>query len=111
MGLAEVPQKGVSLLLELLDLSRNHPGLGPGAVAERFRERPEGRHLAELLAVPVLVSEAAAARELEDCLCRIMTLDREERLAALVSKAESGVLTAEERAAFRQLQRQVAGGR
>jgi len=110
MGLAEVSQKGVPLLLELLDLSRNHPGLGPGAVAERFRERPERKHLAELLAAPVLVSEAAAARELNDCLCRIMALDREERLAALVSKAESGVLTVEERAAFRQLQRQVAGG-
>ncbi len=109
-GLAQVRQKGTQLLVELLDLCRLHPGLSPGAVVERFRDRPEGRHLAELLVTPVLVSETAAVRELSDSLRRIMAFDREERLAELVSKAESGALTAEERAAFRQLQREMAGG-
>jgi DNA primase len=109
-GLGQVRQKGTHLLLELLELTREHPGLTPGAVVERFRDRPEGRHLAELLASPVLVSESAAARELADSLQRILVLNREERIAELVSKAGAGGLTDEEKAEFRQLQRDVAGG-
>ncbi len=109
-GVAEVGQKGVHLLVELLDLTRTHPGLSPGALVERFRERPEGRHLAELLADPVLVSEAAAPQVLADNLRRIIALDREERLAKLVSKAESGGLTPEEKEEFRRLQRDVVSG-
>ena len=100
----------MQLLIELLELTRDHPSLTPGALVERFRDRPEGRHLAELLALPVLVSEAAAPRETADSLRRIMSLDREERLAELVSKAETGGLSPEEKEEFRQLQRDVAGG-
>ena len=108
-GLGQVRLKGVALLIELLELTREHPTLTPGALVERFRDRPEGRHLAELLAVPVLVSEAAAPRELADSLRRILALGREERMAELVSKAEAGGLTPEEKDEFRQLQRDVAG--
>jgi DNA primase len=108
-GLAGARLKGVGLLVELLELTRASPGLTPGALAERFRDRSEGPHLAELLAAPTLVSEAAAPRELADSLQRILALDREERLAALVSKAASGGLTAEEKEEFRQLQRDPAG--
>lgn len=106
-GLGEVRQKGASLLIELLELTRDHPGLTPGAVVERFRERPEGPHLAELLAAPVLVAEAGAARELADSLQRIISANREERLAELVSKADAGGLSGEEKDEFRRLQREV----
>jgi DNA primase len=108
-GLGEVRQKGASLLVELLELTRDHPGLTPGAVVERFRERPEGRHLAELLAAPVLVAEGGAARELADSLQRIIAANREERLAELVSKADAGGLSGEEKDEFRRLQREVSG--
>jgi DNA primase len=109
-GLVNVRQKGVTLLIELLEITRATPDLTSGALIERFRDRPEGPHLAELLASPVLVSEAAAPQEFADSLRRILALDREERFSELVSKAETGGLTAEEKEEFRQLQRDVAAG-
>jgi DNA primase len=109
-GLADVKQKGVPLLIELMELTRQNPGLTPGALVERFRERPEGPHLAELLAAPLIVSEAAAPREFSDSLQRILSVDRDERMAELVSKAESDGLTAEEKEEFRRLQRDLAQG-
>jgi DNA primase len=109
-GLGAVRQRGVPLLCELLDLTRAQADLAPGALIERFRERPEGRHLAELLTGPMLVDEAAAARELDDSLRRILASDREERLAELVSKAASGALSAEEKEQFRALQRELGTG-
>lgn len=109
-GLGQVRQKGVPLLIELMELTRKSPGLTPGGLVERFRDRPEGPHLAELLAAQVLVSEAAAPREFSDSLQRIITLNRDERISELLSKAESGGLTPEEKEEFRQLQRDVASG-
>ncbi|MCK6369867.1 MAG: toprim domain-containing protein, partial [Gammaproteobacteria bacterium] len=109
-GLAQVRQKGAALLLELLDITAARPELGPGALVERFRDRPEYPHLMELLSQTQLVSESSATRELSDSLHRILALEREERLADLVAKAEAGALSAEERAEFRRLQREVAAG-
>jgi DNA primase len=108
-GLGKAELKGVPLLIELLELTRDRPSLTPGGLVERFRDRAEGRHLAELLAAQLLVSEAAAPRELADSLQRIMSLNREERMAELVSKAETGGLSPEEKDEFRQLQRDVTG--
>jgi DNA primase len=109
-GLAQVRVKGVPLLCELLELARAHPTLTPGGIVERFRDRPEGPHLAELLAAPLLVSEDAAPRELADSLLRLVALGRDERMAELVSKAEAGDLSPEEKEEFRQLQREAASG-
>ena len=109
-GLAQVQLKGVGLLLELLDLTRHNPGLTAAAIVERFRERAEGPHLAELLASNLLVQDAAAARELADSLQRIVVLGREERMAELMVKAQSPGLTAAEKEEFRQLQRDVMAG-
>jgi DNA primase len=108
-GLSRVRQKGVGLLIELMELTRQVPGLTPAALVERFRERPEGRHLHELLAAPQPLGPEAAGRELADSLQRILALEREERISELVSKAEAGGLTAAEKDEFRQLQRDIAG--
>jgi DNA primase len=104
--LAGGSQRGLPLLVELLELVRRNPALTPGAIVERFRDRSEGRHLADLLAEDMLVSAEAAAQELSGSLQRIMAQSREERLATLVSKASSGTLSAAEKDELRQLQRQ-----
>ncbi len=108
-GLATARVKGAGLLAELLQLIRMHPELNTGAILERFRDRPEAPHLSALLAVPGPVGETGARTELSDSLQRILRFDREERLAILVSKAASASLTPEEKAEFRQLQRDQAG--
>ncbi|MCC7488929.1 MAG: DNA primase [Gammaproteobacteria bacterium] len=109
-GLAAARIKGAGLLAELLQLTRAQPGLNPGALLERFRDRAEGPHLAALLAAPNPVGEAGARAELADSLQRILALEREERLASLASKAAAAGLTAEEKEEFRQLQRSQASG-
>ena len=109
-GLAGVRTKGVPLLMEILELTKAHPGMTPGALVERFRDRPEGPHLSELLVAPLLISEASAPRELADSLKRIVALGRDERMAELVSKAEHGGLTQDEKDEFRRLQRDVGAG-
>ena len=108
-GLASARLKGAGLLAELLQLTRAHPDLNPGALLERFRDRSEGPHLSALLAAPTQVGESGARAELADSLQRILALEREERLASLASKAAAGGLTAEEKEEFRQLQRGQAG--
>jgi hypothetical protein len=90
------------LLIELLELARQNPGLSPGAMVERFRGRPEGQPLAELLTIPVL-GEAAAAEELGGSLRRIVDQARHERLESLVSKASTGTLSSDEMAELRGL--------
>jgi DNA primase len=107
-GLAAATQRGLPLLLELLELARNNPGLTPGALVERFRERPEGRHLGDLLAQDMLITGEAAPQELAGSLQRIVIQSREERLAELVSKAQSAGLSAAEKDEFRHLQQDVA---
>jgi DNA primase len=98
-------QRGLPLLAELMDLVHQNPALTPGALVERFRDRPEGRHLADLLAEDLLVGEDAAARELAGSLERIVLQGQEERLAELVSKASGSSLTAAEKDEFRELQK------
>jgi DNA primase len=107
-GLTAATQRGLPLLIELLELARNNPGLTPGALVERFRERPEGRHLGDLLAQDMLIASEAAPQELAGSLQRIVIQSREERLAELVSKAQSAGLSAAEKDEFRHLQQNVA---
>lgn len=102
--------KGVPLLLELLEMAHATSGLTPGVIVERFRDRPEGAHLGQLLAEPLLVAEDAAPRVLADSLLRILALARDERMAQLLSKAEQGGLSSQEKEEFRQLQRDAAPG-
>lgn len=100
--LATAGLRGVPLLIELLELTRAAPGLTPGAIVERFRGRPEGQPLTELLTAPVLGMEAAA-EELAGSLRRIVEQARRERFASLVSKASAGALSSDEMAELRGL--------
>lgn len=109
-ALAGVPLRGVPLLADLLKLVAGHPGLTPGGLVERYRDRPEYPHLAELLAAPLLVGDDGAARELADSLRRIVAQGRDERMAELLSKAEAGALTPAEKDEFRALQRESGAG-
>jgi DNA primase len=108
--LGAAQQRGVPLLQELLALVQASPGLGSAAVLERYRDRPERRHLESLLAEELLLGRDAAAQEFADCLARLAARGREDRLEALVRKAENGTLSAAEREELRGIRRDPAGG-
>jgi DNA primase len=104
-GLDAAEQRGVPLLLEVLEITAGKPDISSAGVLERFRDRPEGRHLETLLTEEVLIGPDAAARELEDSLARIVWAAEQQRLAALINKAAETGLGAHEKEELRRLRR------
>ncbi len=103
--LAQATQRGVALVLELLEICRQSPQITSAMLLERFRDRPEKPHLEQLLSEEMLVSEQAAARVLGDNLARIVNDAKQQRLAELVAKMAEGSLSPEEKSEFLQLRK------
>ncbi len=103
-------QRGVDLLRELHALARSRQDISPPVLLERFRERPELPHLAQLLTEEPLVGEEGAADEFRGCLGRILSAATQQELAALLQKAGQEALSAAERERLATLQRTVVAG-
>jgi DNA primase len=73
-GLDEVDEPGADLLKDLLELTRRHPDLRLANLLERYRDRPDEKHVRRLAAAspPPLDDDAAAAAVLTDSLERIV---------------------------------------
>jgi DNA primase len=110
-ALATGGERGLPLLLELLEIGRQSPHIGTAGVLERFRERKELPHLQALLAEEMLLERDGAARELKQCLERILASRHALRLEELAAKAASNQLSADEREELRGLHRRNAAGR
>ena len=100
-------QRGVDLLRELHALARSRADISPPVLLERFRERPEWPHLAQLLTEEPLVGEDGAAAEFQGCLGRILSAATQQELATLLQKAGEEGLSAAERERLATLQRTV----
>jgi len=109
--LAGGSERGLPLLLELLEIGRQRPHIGSASVLERFRDRRELPHLEALLTEEILLEQDGAARELKECLDRILAARHSHRLEELAAKAESNELSPAEVEELRGLHRRhVAGG-
>lgn len=89
IGLVEVRQPGIDLLLALLETARERPHISTAGLLERFRNDPNGQHLGKLAAQPPLDDEEAAARVLQDSLNRIVSDHQKNRLAELLARRRS----------------------
>jgi DNA primase len=103
--LAEVRQRGVPLLVEMLEITKQRPDITSAGLLEKFRDRPEGPHLVALMTEEILVDEEAAATELADSLDRIVGDAEHQRLAELVDLANERSLNAAELDELRRLRR------
>ncbi len=103
-------QRGIELLRELHALARSRPGISPPVLLERFRERPELPHLAQLLTEEPLVGEDGAAAEFQGCLGRLLSAATQQELAVLLQKAGQESLSPAERDRLATLQRSVVAG-
>jgi len=103
-------QRGVDLLRELHALAQSRPDISPPVLLERFRERPELPHLAQLLTEEPLVGEDGAAAEFRGCLGRILSAATQQELADLLQKAGQEGLSPAERERLAALQRTVVAG-
>jgi DNA primase len=109
--LADGHERGLPLLLELLEIGRQRPHIRSASALERFRERPELPHLEALLAEEMLLERDSAARELKECLERMLSARQVQRLEELAAKAASDELSAAELEELRGLHRRNAAGR
>ena len=76
-------QPGIGLLMELIALARERPGIGTGAILEHFAEREEGNAL-QKLAMQALPGEPAAWRtEFLDALAQLDRQTRQQRIEEL----------------------------
>ncbi len=89
----------MALLLELINDLRARPAANKAAVVERWRERPDGIHLAKLAAAECLVADSRAAiHELQTAVDRLIRASGPERRTdELLVKAEKTGLTDEEK--------------
>ncbi len=102
--LKSVELKGMPLLMELVNITAEKPGITPAGLLERFRGRPECPHLEALLAADSTISEVSEkGTQLTDCLRRIIASVDQQRLSDLVAKAQDFTLTADEKNEFRRL--------
>lgn len=96
--LREIDEAGITLLIDLLELLRQHPHLSTGGILERFRDSHEGRHLAKLAAQPVLLDANGLRAEWRDTLQRLRHLADEHQLKRLEERDRLGVASQEEKA-------------
>ncbi len=100
-------QRGVALLRELHELASVRPDISPPVLLERFRDRPEMPHLAQLLTEEPLVGPDGAAAEFRGCLTRLLSAATQQELAELLQKAGEEGLSGPERERLAALQRTV----
>jgi DNA primase len=104
-SLADVDRPGIPLLIELLEVARAEPKITLAGILEKWRERPDGVHLAKLAIgeLPQLSGEQAAI-ELKQAVNKLLSegsLAR--RRDALLVKAKASELTSEEKQELQRL--------
>jgi DNA primase len=87
---------GVSLLLEIIDLLRNRPGLNTGAILEHWRNRDEGRYLHKLASWNPALDNLELQADLQGLLNDIQRQHIEKRIDFLNGEQGHRALTAAE---------------
>jgi DNA primase len=103
---AVLRQPGIPLLVELLELVRNRPGITTGAVLEHFAEREEEPALQKLALQGFPGEEAAWRHELIDALAQLdrqVSQQRIEELQARIREVGMSGLSDIEKAELREL--------
>ena len=97
---AVLRQPGIPLLVELIALARERPGIGTGAILEHFAEREEGAALHKL-ATQTFPGDASAWQT--EFLDALQQLDRQTRLQRIEELQVKGQLNALEKSELREL--------
>jgi DNA primase len=97
---AVLRQPGIPLLVELIALARERPGIGTGAILEHFAEREEGAALHKL-ATQTFPGDASAWQT--EFLDALRQLDRQTRLQRIEELQVKGQLNALEKSELREL--------
>jgi DNA primase len=99
-------QPGIPLLMELIELARERPGIGTGALLEHFAEREEGAALQKLAMQDLPGNPANWRKEFLDALAQLDKQTRQQRideLQARIQEVGMSGLSATEKAELREL--------
>ena len=110
-ALADVERPGIPLLIELLEVARAEPKITLAGLLEKWRDRPEGGHLAKLAVseLPELSGEQATI-ELQQAVNKLLSEGSPARRRdALLAKAKGAGLTGEEKLELQRLLSPKAG--
>jgi DNA primase len=104
-GLENVNKPGIPLLVELLNELQARPCNSYGALLERWRGRPDEKHLSKLHMEAQLLNltESQARAELSDALERLLSQRLESRVDELIQKNQAGIISAGELAELKGL--------
>jgi DNA primase len=102
-GLEELELPGVSLLMELLELTRGSPHLSTGGILEHWRGRPEEQHLARLAASKVDIAEEGYEPEFRGAVQRLVEQRNSQRVEILLSMERQSGLSDAEKTELKQL--------
>ncbi|MGR9105358.1 MAG: DNA primase [Gammaproteobacteria bacterium] len=81
--------RGIKLLLEIVEIIKQHPGITTGGLLERFRGRPEEASMRKLAGSELLVPPDGVEAELTGALARILEQQSEKRIIDLLEKADN----------------------
>lgn len=110
--LAGLEEPGVQFLHGLLAELREHPAQSTGQLLERWRDRAEGEWLARLATLEALVPDAAAAaKELDTALDRLLEEGGRKRIDRLLEKDRDGGLSSQEKLELQRLMSALIAGR
>jgi len=102
--LDDVGRPGIDLLRALIETVQAEPNISTAGLLERWRHDAQGRHLGKLAAAELPVDEDFdPVAELEDCLRRLATAGRKERIDFLIEKQRTSGLSDDEKAELRAL--------
>jgi DNA primase len=96
-ALAKIEVKGVSLLVELLELCKANPNINSAQILEHYRDTEKGRQLAKLLCWQHYVDKDAAKEVFLDSLEKIFADFVKKRTEVLLQKGRTGTITLAEK--------------
>jgi DNA primase len=102
---AALRQPGIELLMTLIQLIRERPGLTTGALLEHLAEHPQAEALQKLALSSFPGTPAAWRTEFFDALARLDRLTIDQRVSELSQRQREGALDAAEKAELRALLR------
>ncbi len=102
-GFEDLELPGVELLVELLELLKQHPHLSLGGILEYWRGKPEEEHLARLATQPLEVPVEGFAEEFIGATQRLLEQRTRQRTEQLLSRERDKGLTETEKTELKQL--------
>lgn len=96
-SLRELKHPGITILIKLFDLLKNTSNLTTGGILEHWRESSVSNRLAELATWELLIPEEGIVTEFCDTIKKIALFERENKIQALLKKAQEQELAPEEK--------------